>query len=148
MIVLDVLGAPRPQARPRVFRVAGHPRVLSEKTGWYWRVHMAALYARDGGEPCIEGPVRLLMEHRMPRPKRLAKKATPAHIIKPDWDNLGKVSDALVGVLLARDEQVVDGRVTKRYAEPGESPGCRITIEPLAELAALSGEARKAKGDS
>jgi len=133
VITLDVLGTPRPQARPRVYQVAGHARAVSEKTGWYWRVHLAALQARDAGAECLQGPVALTMAHRMPRPKSLPKrKPTPAHVARPDWDNLGKVSDALVGVLLARDEQVVDGRVTKRYCEPDEMPGCMITLEALA----------------
>ena len=40
-----------------------------------------------------------------------------------DWDNLGKgICDAITGAIWMDDDQVVDGRCRKRYAEPGEEP--------------------------
>jgi Holliday junction resolvase RusA-like endonuclease len=85
----------------------------------------------------IDGPVGLAIECVFGRPPshvtkggRLAKGA-PAIPPKCDWDNLGKgVCDAITdsGAIWLDDELVVDGRVVKRYAGPGEAPVTKVTI--------------------
>ena len=53
----------------------------------------------------------------------------PGRPPKSDWDNVGKaVSDALNGVAYQDDEQVVIGRVTRRYASRNEPPRTVVTI--------------------
>lgn len=44
---------------------------------------------------------------------------------KPDWDNYGKITDALNGIAWKDDSQVCDGRVIKRYSD---EPGLRVEI--------------------
>jgi Holliday junction resolvase RusA-like endonuclease len=86
------------------------------------------------------GPVRLTLDFWMLRPSKHLKangavKATaPTYITsKPDFDNLAKaVADQLTNCnVWADDGQVALAAVCKRYANPGEATGCRITIEAL-----------------
>jgi Holliday junction resolvase RusA-like endonuclease len=61
-----------------------------------------------------------------PRQKRQA--ALEGRVLptsKPDWDNHGKITDALSGVVWLDDAQVVDARVIKRYAV---HPALRIEV--------------------
>jgi Holliday junction resolvase RusA-like endonuclease len=44
---------------------------------------------------------------------------------RPDWDNYGKITDALNGICWKDDSQVVDGRVIKLYSD---APALRIEI--------------------
>lgn len=41
-------------------------------------------------------------------------------VVKPDWDNIAKVTDALNGVVWGDDASVVDGYVRKFYADEPE----------------------------
>ena len=61
-------------------------------------------------------------------------KGAPAIPPKSDWDNLGKaVSDAITdsGAVWEDDEQVVDARVTKRYAARREQARTTIRIRSV-----------------
>lgn len=49
---------------------------------------------------------------------------------RPDWDNYGKITDALNGVVWNDDSQVVDGRSLKYYSD---RPGLRVEIRPMIE---------------
>lgn len=48
--------------------------------------------------------------------------------VKPDWDNIAKLTDALNGIVWEDDKQVVSATVRKVY---GERPGLRIEIIPI-----------------
>ena len=70
-----------------------------------------------------ERPVQLLVRALKPIPKswtdREHSDALAGAILptsKPDWDNYGKIADALKGIVWKDDSQVVDGFVIKRYA--------------------------------
>lgn len=47
---------------------------------------------------------------------------------RPDWDNYGKITDALNGIVWNDDSQVIDGRVIKRYSA---TPGLRIEVREM-----------------
>lgn len=67
----------------------------------------------------------------MPRPVGMSKKQpTPPHTKRPDQDKLTRaVYDAITWAEVWHDDaQVVEGWQYKRYAEPGEQPGCWISI--------------------
>lgn len=49
---------------------------------------------------------------------------------RPDWDNYGKITDALNEVVWHDDSQVVDGRSLKYYSD---SPGLRIEVREMIE---------------
>ena len=133
-IVLDVLGIPRAQARPRGFVSPGGARVYSPKTPWHTLVQFAAMERRARGEICLSGPTRVVMEFRMPRVSGLPKSREIPHTKKPDLDNTAKGTlDSLVPILLATDSQVVELVVRKRYALVGEAPGCKIEMTSPSE---------------
>jgi Holliday junction resolvase RusA-like endonuclease len=47
---------------------------------------------------------------------------------RPDWDNFGKITDALNGVVWKDDAQIVDGRAVKLYSD---KPCLRVEILPF-----------------
>ena len=60
------------------------------------------------------------------------KPTAPARPKGKDWDNIGKaVSDALNGIAYVDDDQVVDGRVVRRYGSRHEPPRTVITIRRI-----------------
>src|SRR5690606_1838966 len=68
-------------------------------------------------EALFDGPVLVALEFHLPRPKSLPKRVT-LHTKKPDVDKLARGTiDALNGVLIADDNQVVEVRARKVYAE-------------------------------
>jgi len=74
-----------------------------------------------------EGPVAVLIEARVMPPKS----AWPGKdcMVKPDWDNIGKlVCDALNRVAYRDDSQIDSGTVRKRYCEAGEPEGLQVQI--------------------
>ena len=140
-VIFDVLGLPKAQDRPRAFRAGAHIRVHSPKEAWHTLVAYAAQQKREAGAPCLTGATRVFMDFRMPRVSGLPKRREVAHVKRPDLDNCIKLIDSLVPSLLADDRQVVEIRATKRYALEGESPGCLIILESVAEAV---GETRAA----
>lgn len=128
-----VQGVPRPQGSKD--HVGGGRLVESSKglTEWRWRVGLAANQIRRG-TPLYAGAVRATLAFVMPRPKALDRDApTPPMIRPPDVDKLVRaVLDGLTGTLIVDDSLVTDlGNTHKRYAEPAEPPGVRITVEAL-----------------
>lgn len=88
--------------------------------------------ARAGHREPTHNPVALLVHvfKSIPaswseRDKRLARTGGILPTTKPDWDNHGKVTDALNGIVWHDDSQVVDGRVVKRYSD---EPGLRVEV--------------------
>lgn len=99
----------------------------------------AALYMRREWKLApFDGAVRLEIVAVHPRPKtrpakvsrelwasgeRLPRRGTP------DWDNIGKaVCDAMNGLVLVDDADVVDGRTLTMYAAQGEASCVEITM--------------------
>jgi Holliday junction resolvase RusA-like endonuclease len=70
--------------------------------------------------------VALTMVVFLPRPVR---PLAPLPVTKPDFDNLGKMVDALNGIAFTDDSQITTGRVYKRYALQGMTPGVYILLE-------------------
>jgi crossover junction endodeoxyribonuclease RusA len=89
--------------------------------------HNAMLAA--GADPFV-GAVAVGLEFVLPRPKSTPKRRTPPAIKRPDLDKVTRaVLDAITGVVLLDDAQVVDLRVSKRLAGVGKTPGVTITVE-------------------
>lgn len=145
-----VHGTPRPQPRTKSGirkgkdgRVHSHVYDPGTADGWKMAVAMAAREHLPS-EP-LEGPVRVDITFRMPRPKshfgtgRNAGKLKPS---APSWhtqgmgknggdrDNLDKATlDALTTLGMWKDDgQVCAGEPTKRYVDPGKRPGAVIKI--------------------
>ncbi|GAA0632423.1 hypothetical protein GCM10010174_61860 [Kutzneria viridogrisea] len=131
--VLDVFvpGHPAPQGSKR--HVGGGKLVESSRALRPWRqdIREACLC---NGQPRVrfarDEPVHLICDFVLPRPVRLPKRATPPHTKRPDGDKLLRaVCDALTSAGVYQDDaQVTDHTGRKRYAAPGETPGCRIRL--------------------
>lgn len=96
----------------------------------------AAQQAMGSTKP-FEGEVRLLFVAVFEVPKSWSKAkrvaALAGHIrptVKPDFDNVAKMTDALNGVVFLDDKQVVSGTVEKWY---GPAPELEITITELTQ---------------
>lgn len=97
---------------------------------------VAKVAMAGAGKPApITGPLRLTVTAFMPVPASWSRKKRDAALagairptVKPDWDNIGKMTDALKGIIWNDDTQVVDGRVVKTY---DEHPRLRVEIEVL-----------------
>lgn len=109
---------------------------------WRHRVATKARVTMAGREP-MTGPVIVLARFYLPRPQdhlgtgRNAGQLRPSapqaweHVKKPDGDKLLRaVLDAMTGIVYHDDAQVIDSMPRKRYADPGQSPGVRLTIKP------------------
>ena len=130
VLTFQVHGRPRGKARPRF--LPGRPtytpaETVNYETALRWR----AKEIWKGRAP-LEGPVGLVVTAVIPIPKswaRAKKVLALAHQIrptgKPDWDNIGKMTDALKGLVWNDDSQVVDGRVLKYY---GDIPFLQVEI--------------------
>jgi crossover junction endodeoxyribonuclease RusA len=82
------------------------------------------------GRPLLTGGVGMRLEFVLPRPKGTSRTArllaTKQH---HDVDKLCRaILDSLKKVVWIDDGQVVDLHATKRIAEVGERPGCRIVV--------------------
>lgn len=125
MTQVFIPGRPAPQGSKR--HLGNGIMVESSKAVKPWRVDVAWA-AREAFLSPMDGPVRLELGFVMPRPKSAPKKSTPAAIKRPDLDKLVRaVMDAITGVVVVDDSQIVHLVATKRIAEIGEQSGVELT---------------------
>lgn len=140
-ITFVVPGDPIPQPRPKISTWGGRGRGYIEARhpihAYRQAIVIGATVAARGGWQRFDGPVILEVEAVFSRPPSHLTKGgdlrTTAKAFPPrcDWDNLGKgVSDAIkdARVVFFDDDQIVDGRVRKRYAVGGEAARTIVTI--------------------
>ncbi len=141
-VSLVVVGEPIAQPRPRAVSIAGHARVYGSGRSRPWKICVidSAIVNQAAGLR-LTGPLGVKVEYRFRRPKNHfgtgknanKLKANAPHFVtrKPDLDNLNKSTfDALSEADVWTDDSIVavlDGCM-KRYCDPGEVPGCTITI--------------------
>jgi len=84
------------------------------------------------GRPPSEKPLALLVHTFRPIPESWSKKDKRAALTgailptpRPDWDNHGKITDALNEIVWKDDAQICDARVIKRYSD---APALRIEV--------------------
>jgi Holliday junction resolvase RusA-like endonuclease len=139
VITLDVLGIPAPKGSGRAMLIAGRARFIASSSGanakrqasWARAVAQVAC-----GLTLIDGPVRVSIAFRVPRPAGHRTKrgdlrtSAPLHpAVAPDLDKLTRCTlDALAGLAFTDDSRVVALTVTKQYATPGRE-GASITVE-------------------
>lgn len=137
-VCFELEGAPQGKGRPRftIIRPRSKPMFVStytpkETVDYENALATVARIAMRGRAPTHQ-PVALLVHAFMPTfnswPDRKASDALLGAILptsKPDWDNIGKMTDALKGIVWGDDSAVVDGRVIKRYSE---NPALRIEV--------------------
>ena len=131
-------GTPVSQPRPRATIRGRHAGIYNPKTADAWKAQIVTCI-----RPClsavIEGPLKVVMVFRLPRPKghyrtgrnagKMKENAPLWHEKKPDFDNLVKASmDAITNAGAWRDDsQVALALVCKVYVAPNES-GMQLII--------------------
>ena len=137
-IVIVMSGDPVPKGRPRFNRKTG-ATYTPEKTATYENRLAWAAQSVMRGRPLLTGAldVRIVSYRSVPvsKSKRWKADALLGAIRptgRPDWDNLGKIVDALNRVVWADDSQIVDGRVQKFYSD---QPRIEIFVRELIKLA-------------
>jgi crossover junction endodeoxyribonuclease RusA len=140
-IVFTVIGVPQPQGSARAFTYHRKPekgggigaRVDSDNQklkAWRRDVALAARRVYRG-DPIV-GPVRVVAEFYLPRPKSL--RGDRSHVTRPDCDKLLRgICDAVTDVLIEDDSQVTQVKGTKAYAAIGRPPCAVIAVTPLTE---------------
>ena len=112
-----VRGTPAPQGSKKAFVVKGRAIVTdaNPKTLKDWR-SAVNLTLQDRWEgPPIEGPVNVVLNFYLLKPKSVPKKRTRPHV-RPDLDKLVRaVLDALTGICFKDDAQVVSMQAEKHY---------------------------------
>ena len=143
-MTLIVIGEPIAQARPRAVSIGGHARVYDSGRSRPWKALVidSAVTSRLAGVR-LSGPLGAKAVYRFRRPishfgtgKNANKlKATAPHFVtrKPDLDNINKSTfDALSEADVWTDDSIVAILdCHKVYCNPGEPPGCTITIWKL-----------------
>lgn len=133
---------PRDQRAPRYMTQEGvdkifiqeYPDPATEAYEKTIREYASLLMKR---RPPTERAVALLVHSFREVPKsysKIERARCLAHNIlptpRPDWDNYGKITDALNEIVWKDDCQVCDGRVIKRYSA---SPALRVEIREMIE---------------
>ncbi len=141
MILITLAGAPMGKERVRMTR-QGHAYTPERTVNYESRLALAAQHAMDG-RPLFDGPLEIEVTAYMPvaesKPKKWKAAALAGEIRptkKPDWDNFGKILDALNLVVWTDDAQIVDGRVKKFYSE---APRMEIRVRELQPTEGLLG---------
>lgn len=140
-VTIRLPGAPRGKGRHRaqlVQRAGQKPRIHShpdQKTEIYEGALRVAAGIAMRGRPLLTGNLDCTIFAFFPIPASWSKAKRAAAIartvrpgVKPDWDNIAKVTDALNKVVWADDAAVVDGTVRKFY---GEKPELVIVVRAL-----------------
>lgn len=142
---LDIPGKPvgkgRPRSQGRIVWEKGKPRCAihihtpDETIAQEARIADVAREVMAGHAP-LTGPIRLhvVSTFEVPPswPKRYHKACADGLLVmiqKPDWDNLGKITDALDGIVWENDAQVTIGTSEKRF---GLAAGVDILVESAA----------------
>lgn len=145
IVIFDVLGKPQPAGSKRAFpikRANGSTGVAvsdANPKARDWKQAVATACRDSYGGPLLIGPLRLVIDFRMPRPAShfgsgrksdTLKPSSPEyHTQKPDTTKLLRaVEDGLNSVLWRDDSQVVSQTVTKRWCSPGEAAGASVTV--------------------
>jgi Holliday junction resolvase RusA-like endonuclease len=132
MIIIELDGEPVPKGRPRFGR--GHAYTPAKTRSFETDLGWAAKAAMKGRN--IEaGPlaITIWLYRSVPKgwSKRMTAKALSGEVrptTKPDWDNGGKITDALNKIVWLDDSQIVDALVRKFYSD---HPRIRIEVCPV-----------------
>jgi crossover junction endodeoxyribonuclease RusA len=131
-VTFGVRGIPVPQGTARAFVAGGRAflatdanRLNSPIGAWRAAIRSEAQLAM-GNEPIITGAAGVVAVFGLPRPRSLPRRVVQPDA-KPDLDKLARaLLDALTGVVIADDAQVVALELSKRY--DCEQPGVVVSV--------------------
>jgi len=137
VIRFQVHGLPIAQGSLRSWLVNGRPVITSTAKGLpSWRRLVADVAQRFAPEEPWEGPVGIVLDFGIPKPKSAPKTRRVWPDKRPDLDKLSRsVLDALTYVIFADDSQVVHLRATKDYGAPGVAVEIHRVFDDAAEEA-------------
>lgn len=134
MIEIILAGAPMGKERVRFVKATGRTFTPERTVNYESRLAYAAQQAM-GDRPLLGGPLSVDVVAFMPiaesKPRKWKAAALAGEIRptkKPDWDNFGKILDALNLVVWADDAQIVEGRVQKFYSD---TPRMEIRVREI-----------------
>jgi Holliday junction resolvase RusA-like endonuclease len=140
-LVIRLPGEPRGKGRhrTRVMQLPGGRAAVRQhpdaKTDAYEKRLCAAAQVAMAGRPLMTGMLSVVVFAFFPIPARWPKRKKEQArarllrpTVKPDWDNIGKTTDALNAVVWGDDASVVDGFVRKFYAD---LPELVVTVEEI-----------------
>jgi len=147
-ITFEVIGIPRPGgSKNAIITSRGKVAVFDScKYNRQWRdsVAAAAIEAKErlGFVGLMTGPVGIIINFKLPRPKshfrtgKYAEQVRPGApkypITKPDYLKLTRsTEDALTGILWVDDAQICEAEHTKDYAMEAENIGATIRVYEL-----------------
>lgn len=125
-VVVVVPGAPRGKGRPRTAVIAGRAQIYTDaKTRSEEGAVRTFASAAMAGRPPYDGAVSLRMcaYRQMPQAFSAKKRAAAERgeivpVSRPDFDNFAKLAaDAINGIVLRDDAQIVTAIVHKRYSD-------------------------------
>lgn len=125
--MIEIVLAGPPRGKERVKRSShlgdGHAYTPEKTVSFEGRLAYAAQLAM-GDRPPLAGALSLDVVMHFPIPESKPRKWREAALrgdirptVKPDWDNGGKLTDALNLIVWIDDKQIVDGRVRKFYSD-------------------------------
>lgn len=123
MIVVHVPGPPQGKGRPRTRKNGGRPYTPAKTRAYeqLLRLHAVAEMAKPGARK-FTGPVvvavlaAFAIPPSWPKAKQeKARRGTLRPTVKPDFDNISKMVDALNGVVWGDDSAVVEAHFKKIY---------------------------------
>ena len=127
-------GEPVAKARARYASKTGHFHPEPKTAAFELQLQWAAKIAMKNRAP-LTGAIQMTFIAFLPIPKSWSAKDHIAALrgeiyptAKPDWDNSGKITDALNKIVWLDDAQVVMATVHKRYSD---RPRLEISITPL-----------------
>jgi crossover junction endodeoxyribonuclease RusA len=133
--IFEVRGIPIPQGTARAFVAGGRAYLATDANRTNspigsWRSAIRDTAQRVMGEqPLIAGPVEVTATFAMPRPASLPKRVTQPDA-KPDLDKLARaLLDAMTGVVIRDDAQVVGLQLRKRY--DSDQPGVSVHVREI-----------------
>ena len=125
MVTFEVPGDPHGKGRPKFARRGNFVQTYTDKktTSYEDLVRFHANIAMVDLAP-LESAVAVYIYIKLAVPKSYSKKRSEACLSglerptkKPDWDNVSKsICDAIQGIVILNDTQIVDAHVTKVYA--------------------------------
>lgn len=129
-ITFFVPGRPAPQGSKRHVGRGVMVESSTEVGPWRERVALAAHNAM-AGQPLRDDPATVMLKFVLPRPKSTPK-LKPFAVKRPDLDKLVRaVLDAITGVIIVDDSQVITLFATKELADPDQQPGVHVEVTPM-----------------
>lgn len=128
-IAFFVGGIPRPSQTGTVVKAGD--RLIPLRRNTTFGTLVGAIARQHAPPTPLKGPVCLTLRFYLPRPASLSKRVI-LPTTRPDADNLLKhLLDQLEGVLYARDSQIVELIVLKRYAAPEGRCGLQVELREV-----------------